>query len=127
MKQINSFTDLIVWQKGHKLVLEIYRVSDKFPNSENFGLTNQLRRAAVSVTSNMCEGFERNSSKEFLQFLSISRGSIAEVQNQLLIARDLGYIERSKFVKIAELTIEVHKLLNGFAKSIRRKNLKTSN
>ena len=122
MGNITSFTDLIVWQRGHKFVLEIYNITDKFPKTESFGLTSQLRRAAVSVTSNICEGFERKSGKEFEQFLCISRGSLAETQNQLLIARDLGYVNTIMFNKIAMQTVEIHKLLNAFIKSVNTKN-----
>ena len=82
--KIKSFTDLQVWQEGHKLVLLIYKVTKKFPKEELFGLTNQIKRAGVSITSNIAEGFSRQSYKEKLQFYYMSLGSLTEIQNQLL-------------------------------------------
>lgn len=111
--KIKSFTDLIVWQEGHKLVLMIYQITKEFPKEEIFGLTSQIRRAAVSITSNIAEGFTRQSLKEKIYFYSISQGSITETQNQLLIARDIKYINNEKFQEIAEKTVTVNKLLNG--------------
>lgn len=115
--KIKSFTDLHVWQESHWLVLEIYKHTQKFPKEEQFGLTNQIRRAVVSITSNIAEGFSRNSYKEKIQFYSMALGSVTEVQNQLLIARDISYITQDKFKKLAEQTIVVNKLLNGIIKS----------
>ena len=115
--KIESFTDLNAWKEGHKLVLEIYRVTKNFPREEMFGLTNQMRRCAVSITSNVAEGFSRNTSKDKAQFYSISLGSVTELQNQLLVARDVGYLEKEEFSKIASQTVIVHKLINGLIKS----------
>lgn len=115
-RKIKSFTDLIVWQEAHKLVLEIYKITLLFPKEEQFGLVNQLRRAVVSITSNIAEGFSRNSYKEKVQFYSIALGSVTEVQNQLLIARDLRYITKEQFAQLAEKTIIINKLLNGLIK-----------
>jgi len=89
---IKSFTDLIVWQKGHALVLEIYKITSFFPKEELYGLTSQIKRAIISVTSNIAEGFVRHSKKEKVQFYYVSLGSITEVQNHLIIARDLHFI-----------------------------------
>ena len=89
---IKSFTDLIVWQKGHFLVLEIYKYASDFPKDELFGLTSQIKRAIISVTSNIAEGFKRHSKKEKIQFYYVALGSITEVQNHLIIARDLHFI-----------------------------------
>lgn len=94
----------------------IYKLTQNFPKEEQFGLTNQLRKAAVSITSNIAEGFSRNSYKEKVQFYSISLGSITEVQNQLLIARDIDYLKKQEFAIIAEKTVIVNKLLNGLIK-----------
>src|SRR3989338_7264449 len=91
---ILSFTDLRVWQEGHKLVLMVYRETKHFPDEERFGLTSQVRRSAVSVTSNIAEGFGRFSYKEKLQFYHTSLGSLFELQNQLIIARDIGYLSQ---------------------------------
>jgi len=112
--KIQSFTDLLVWQESHKLVLMIYQATKNFPKEELFGLTSQLRRAAVSITSNIAEGFSRQGYKEKLQFYYMALGSLTESQNQLLIAKDLNYLEQIEFNKIAKQTISVHKLLNGF-------------
>ena len=89
---IKTFTDLIVWQKGHALVLEIYKITSFFPKEELYGLTSQIKRAIISVTSNLAEGFVRHSKKEKVQFYYVSLGSITEVQNHLIIARDLHFI-----------------------------------
>ncbi|MDP3043634.1 MAG: four helix bundle protein [bacterium] len=118
-QKIKSFTDLRAWQEGHKLVLMIYDITKHFPKEEIFGLTNQLRRAIVSFTSNIAEGFSRRSYKEKAQFYSMALGSLTEVQNQLLIAKDIGYISQEDFNKIAKQTIEVSKITNGLIKSSR--------
>jgi four helix bundle protein len=116
-KKIKSFTELIAWQEGYKLVLEIYKLTSKFLPSEMFGLVFQLRRAAVSITSNVAEGFSRKSYKEKYQFYSISLGSLTEVQNQLLISKDIKYIDDEEFEKIAKLTVTINKITNGLIKS----------
>lgn len=113
-----SFTDLVVWQESHKFVLSVYKMTNKFPERENYGLASQLQRAAVSITSNITEGFERGSQKELRQFLAIARGSLAETQNQLLIARDLGYITKNDFSKLADQSVVIHKLINAFRTSL---------
>lgn len=115
-KPIHSFKDLYAWQEGHKLVLAIYKATKDFPKEEQFGLTNQLRRACVSITSNIAEGFSRASYKEKAQFYTISLGSLTEVQNQLLIAKDIAYLSEKEFKMIFETTITVSKLLNGIIK-----------
>lgn len=112
--KIKSFTDLIVWKQSHLLVLSIYTITQSFPKTEIFSLTDQIKRAAVSITSNIAEGFSRHSYKEKLQFYYLSLGSLTELQNQLLIARDIGYIDTATFNKIAEQTISIQKLLNAF-------------
>jgi len=117
-KKIESFTDLYAWQEGHRLVLLIYKTTKFFPKEEQFGLTNQLRRAVVSVTSNISEGFSRKSSKEKSQFYSVALGSLTELQNQILIARDVEYIKKEDFDKIASQTVIVSKIINGLIKSV---------
>lgn len=126
MATIKKFSELIVWQKGHKFVLGIYKATENFPSSEQFGLTSQIRRASISITSNIVEGFERGSNKELRQFLFVARASLAEVQNQLLIAKDLGYLETGDFESLAKQSVEVHKLINGFMKSLQARKLDTS-
>lgn len=115
--KIRSFTDLKTWQEGHKLVLMIYDITKIFPKEEQFGLTNQIRRAVISVTSNVAEGFSRSSGKEKTQFYLMALGSLTEVQNQLLVAKDVKYIGSSVFSSLADQSILVSKLLNGLIKS----------
>lgn len=119
-KKIKNFTDLTTWQVGHRLVLEIYKITKQFPNAEKFELTSQIQRAAMSITSNVAEGFSRKSNKEKIQFYYLSLGSLTELQNQLLIAKDLGYLSTPKFNGVAELTVTVAKLLNGLISSTKR-------
>ena len=114
--KIKSFTDLDAWKEGHVLVLKIYIEMKNFPKEEIFCLVNQMRRAAVSITSNIAEGFSRNSYKEKVQFYSIALGSLTELQNQILIGRDIGYIEKNSFQEFATQSIKVNKILNGLIK-----------
>ncbi|HQI13427.1 MAG TPA: four helix bundle protein [Candidatus Woesebacteria bacterium] len=108
---IKEFTDLYAWQKGHQLVLEIYKLTKKFPTNEMYGLCDQLKRASVSITSNIAEGFGRQGIKEKIQFYYLANGSTTEVKNQLLIARDVGYISPTDFTKIENLLLDTHHLL----------------
>ncbi len=117
MSNIKSFTDLDAWREGHKLVLIIYEITKSFPKEEMFGLVSQMRRCAVSITSNVAEGFSRQSYREKVQFYSISQGSVTELQNQLLVAKDVGFIEKEKFREIALQSIKTHKIINGLIKS----------
>lgn len=117
--KIKSFTDLDAWKEGHNLVLMVYRVTKGFPKDEAFGLINQLRRCVVSITSNIAEGFSRQSYKEKVQFYAISLGSNTELQNQILISRDVGYITQGQFRQIADQSVKVNKILNGLIKKTR--------
>lgn len=119
--KIKSFTDLNTWKEAHKLVLVVYKITKNFPKEELFGLISQMRRAAVSITSNIAEGFSRQSYKEKIQFYSMAQGSNTELQNQLLIARDIGYLKELEFTKTANQSVTVHKLLNGLIKASRNK------
>lgn len=112
-QKIKSFTDLEAWKESHRLTLDIYRATEKFPSNEVFGLTSQMRRAAVSIVSNIAEGFSRNSMKEKAQFYAIAKGSNTELQSQLLVARDIGYLEKILFDTIAKRTIQASRLLTG--------------
>ena len=116
-EKIKNFTDLIAWQEGHKLVLMIYKSTDKFPKKEVYSLTNQMRRAAVSITSNIAEGFSRKGKKEKARFYCIAKGSLTELQNQLIISKDINYMSKEKFHTIAEQTIQASKLISGLIKS----------
>lgn len=116
-EQIDNFTKLIAWQKCHKIVLEIYKITKNFPSEEKFGLSNQIRRASVSVTSNIAEGFGRKSSKDKSHFYSMAKGSLLEIQNQLIIAKDLQYIKEKEFDTISKDIIESAKIISGLIKS----------
>ncbi len=116
--KITNFIDLKVWQSSHQVVLCIYRLSKLFPKEELYGLVSQLRRAVVSITSNIAEGFSRTSPRDKAYFYSIALGSVNEVQNQILIAKDLIYLKESEYIKISEALIEIHKMLNGLIKSV---------
>lgn len=117
MTTIKSFTDLFAWQEGHKLVLLIYEVTKLFIKEERFSLVDQMRRCAISVTSNLAEGFSRKSNKEKAQFFYMALGSLTELQNQLLVAKDIGYLKSEKFDNLMQKTIIVSKLINGLIKS----------
>lgn len=116
--KIKTFTDLNAWKEAHKLVLGVYEYTKSFPKEENFRLTNQLCRAVVSVSSNIAEGFSRNSAKEKSHFYAMSLGSLTEVENQMIIARDLGYISTEKFELINNQIVTVSKLINGLMKTV---------
>jgi four helix bundle protein len=105
--------DLVAWQKAMKLVSEIYRATRAFPKEEIYGLTAQLRRAAVSVPSNVAEGHGRTSRREFHQFVSQARGSLTEVETQLEIAEDLGYLDEAAAVDLLKKASEIARMLNG--------------
>jgi len=114
--KIKSFTDLDAWKEGHKLVLIIYKTTKKFPKKELFCLVSQMRRCAISITSNIAEGFSRQSFQEKVRFYSISLGSITELQNQLLVAKDVNYLTPNQFQEIANQSIKAHKIVNGLIK-----------
>lgn len=117
--KLKSFTDLIAWQKGHLLVLSIYKITKSFPREELYSLVDQMRRCVVSITSNIAEGFNRQGGKEKIQFYYTALASCTELQNQLLVAKDVDYLPKEKFSELANLTIEVNKLLNGLIRSIK--------
>ena len=116
--KVNSYKDLIVWQKAILLVTEIYSITKRFPIDEKFGLVNQLNRAFVSIPSNIAEGWGRESSKNYLQFLRVSRGSLFEVETLILISKNLNYISQEIFILISNGIDEVGRILQGLIKSI---------
>ncbi len=122
-KKIKNFTDLIAWQEAQKLILRIYKITKNFPREERYSLTDQIRRAAISVTSNIAEGFSRNSYKEKIYFYSIAQGSLTELQNQLILSKDLGYLSNSDFDEIFAHSVSTHKLINGLIKGARKISL----
>jgi len=110
-----SFTDLVVWQKSHQLVLEVYRISKDFPNTEVYGLSAQLRRAAVSVAANIAEGFRKRGKLDKVRFLNMAEGSIEECRYYLILAEDLKYCPTAGLLERIE---EISKLLNSYSKAI---------
>ncbi len=114
--KIRSFTDLNTWKESHKLVIMIYKVTKTFPREELYSLVDQMRRAAISITSNIAEGFGRQTYKEKIQFYYIAQGSLTELKNQLLLAKDIEYLRAEVFHEIAEQANIAHKLLNGLIK-----------
>ena len=117
-----SFRDLAVWQRAINLTLAIYKYTANFPEPEKFGLTNQLRRAAVSVASNIAEGYGRSTKGEYIQFLGHARGSISEVETQLVIARALGYGQKQLLQAADDLCSEVGRMLRSMMKSLQSKS-----
>lgn len=111
--KIKSFTDLIVWREGHKLVILIYNTTKGLPREELYSLVDQMRRAAVSITSNIAEGFGRQTYKEKVQFYYQAQGSLTELKNQILIAKDIGYLSEHEFQKLIEQSNITHQLLQG--------------
>lgn len=124
--KITTFEDLNTWKEAHKLALLIYKMTAKFPSKESFALTDQMRRAAVSITSNVAEGFTRQGVKEKIQFYLISKGSLTELQSQMYIARDIKYIKINEFSDTMNQTVIVHKLLTGLIKGASNFSLKRS-
>ena len=114
--KIQEFTDLYSWQESHKLVLMIYKIIKKFPKEENFALSDQLRRASASITSNIAEDFGRQTIKEKIQFYYQAQGSLSEIKNQLLISKDLNYIDNNEFTEIFNQANLSHQLLHGLIK-----------
>lgn len=114
-----GFRKLKVWNEAHKLTLLVYRITDKFPRQELFGLTPQIRRAVVSIAANIVEGHVKHSKKEFLHHLDFANGSLVEVEYYLELARDLKYINNDEYETIENQRIIVGNLLHGFIKSIK--------
>ena len=115
---IQNYQELIVWQKAMELTQKIYIVTKKLPKEEIYSLTNQMRRAAVSIPSNIAEGQSRNSTKEFMQFLSIARGSKAELETQLLLCLKIGYLDDADISELMELSTEIGKMLNTLVRKL---------
>ena len=115
---VQSFEQLVVWQRAMDLVEVIYRVTDRFPQKELYGLTSQLRRAAVSVPSNIAEGQGRLTTGEFRQFLGHARGSLHEIETQVVLAMRLKYLDNNAGLEVRELCKEVGRILNGLLASL---------
>ena len=117
--KLKTYKDLIAWKKSYALCLQTYEIADLFPRSEQFGLTSQIKRCAVSIPSNIAEGYTRHSTAEYKRFLYIAYSSLAELETQLLLARDLKYTKTSDFIKTKSLQEEVQRILYGLIKSLK--------
>ncbi len=118
---IKDYRELIAWQKAVDLVEIVYRTTRSFPQEELYALTSQMRRAAVSVPSNIAEGQARTSTADFLHFLSIARGSVKELETQVIIARRLGYVNDQREIELVNSTEEVSRVISGLMSSLRSK------
>ncbi len=119
--EIKSYRDLKVWQNAMDLAVECYQVSKKLPKTEAYGLSSQIQRAATSVPANIAEGRARQHTKEFLQFLSVAYGSLAEVETHILLAHRLNYVEVDQVNSILDKSAEIGRMINGLQKSLRQK------
>ncbi|MCG3180986.1 MAG: hypothetical protein BIFFINMI_03353 [Phycisphaerae bacterium] len=119
---VKRFQDLIAWQKAMDLVEEVYRLSERFPRAEQFGLTSQVRRAAVSVPSNIAEGQSRTSTPDFLRHLSIARASLAEVETQLMIAERLNFVTKEQSAAALSVLRDIAMLVNGLMRALRSRS-----
>jgi len=124
---IKSYKDLIGYQKGYSLSLEIYKVTKDYPQDERFGLISQMRRSAVSIPCNIAEGYSRKNIKEYIQFLYVAYGSCSELETLISLSQDLGLLNTEKYEKLDTLQQEVSKLLNGLIKSLSQKKKGTDN
>ena len=122
MAGVNTYKELQIWQNAMTIVKEVYLVCDqKNLSNEVFGLQSQMKRCSISIPSNIAEGWGRGTTKSYLNFLRISRGSLFELETQLIITKDLGFITSNTFEKIERLIIEESKMLNAFIKGIEKK------
>ena len=119
MSSIRSYRDLFIWQKSMDLVTDIYQITYKFPKEEIYGLTSQIRRSAVSVPSNIAEGYGRNSTGDYKRFLQISLGSLYELQTQLEISFRLNYLPEDNFKKLQITALEIEKMMNSLISKIK--------
>ncbi|OPC19166.1 four helix bundle protein [Elizabethkingia meningoseptica] len=115
---MKNFKELLVWQKSIDFVTIVYKVTDSFPDTENFGLKSQLRRASISIPSNISGGCARRSKTDFIQYLKIARGSVAEVETQIIISHNLKFINQEIYFELSELIVEISKMLNGLINSL---------
>jgi four helix bundle protein len=120
MSNVGSYKDLIVWQKAMTLTKELYSISSSFPESEKFGLTQQLKRCAISIPSNIAEGWGRNSNGYFVQFLNVSKGSLCEAETQLHLAIELNFIEEDVCANAFDLSIEISKMIKALINNIEK-------
>lgn len=114
-----NFKELLVWQKSIDFVTKMYKATEVFPKDEMYGLASQIRRASVSIPSNIAEGNSRRSKPDYLQFLKIARGSCAELETQLIISKNLGFLNEADYLKLNIDIIEISKMLNGLINSLK--------
>ncbi|MBW2589790.1 MAG: four helix bundle protein [Deltaproteobacteria bacterium] len=119
---LKNYKELKVWQRSYQLCLKIYKITKRFPNEEKYGLTSQIRRAAVSVPSNIAEGYGRKTTPEYIRFLYIAYGSNCEIETQILLSGDLGYIDTDKLEILQEGIGEVERMLKALIKSLEKKH-----
>ena len=115
---VSDYRKLKVWEKAHECVLETYRITEKYPKSELYALVSQMRRAAVSIPSNIAEGYGNGYNKNVVRFLNIALGSTFELEYQFFLSKDLGYLSEEKYNELAELIIEIKKMIIGLIKSL---------
>jgi len=120
MSRFDSFEDMEVWQKARELTRDLYAISTQGRFSRDFGLREQVRRAAVSIVSNIAEGFERRGDREFARFLSVAKGSAGEVRAQLYVALDLGYLSRTEFDRLSAASVEISRMVSSLITYLRR-------
>ncbi|MCW5962256.1 MAG: four helix bundle protein [Pyrinomonadaceae bacterium] len=126
MARIEKFEDIQAWKLAREVTKEVYKMSSKERFSRDFALVNQIRRASISILSNIAEGFERSGNKEFLNFLAIAKGSCGEVRSQLYVALDQQYIEEAEFREIVEKVLETSRLIGGFMKYLMHSEMRGS-
>ncbi|ACM93115.1 S23 ribosomal [Nautilia profundicola AmH] len=124
---MRNWKDLKIWQNSHQLVLEIYRILNNFPKTEEYGIISQLKRAVVSVPINIVEGHSRNSNKDFLRFVYISRGSLEEVKYLMLLSKELGYIKHQEYANIENKLSEISYMINSFIKFLKNNSKNHNN
>src|SRR5882672_3853272 len=124
MSEIGRFEDIEAWKKARQLVSDVYAVSSIGAFAKDFGLRDQIRRAAVSVMSNIAEGFERGGNKEFMQFLAIAKGSVGEIESQLYVALDENYIDENEFVSLKRLAGSTKRLIGGLIGYLRQSGMR---
>ena len=120
--KLKSYKDLIAWQKAIRLVLLVYKFTKALPKSEQYVLVSQMRRAAVSIPSNIAEGYARQHRQEYIQFLSVAYASCAELETQLIICQELGYIERNEIDEISKQLVELLKILGTMIKKLKNRS-----
>jgi four helix bundle protein len=122
---LKNYKELNVWQKAYQLCIKIYKTTKRFPKEEIYGLTSQLRRAAISVPSNIAEGYGRQTTKEYIQALYIAYGSLCEVETQILLSKDLGYVENGDYNDLQNDLGDIERMLKSLIKSLENKRLTT--